>query len=231
MSGKWIYLAQRNPRLGRQQFFERWLNHRRIGVLPEMVAEFAGAAYSAIREGNRGLELLSDEYDGIGLFPLKGLHSIPTVAAILKRDYIKADELRFFGRFSEDFSLFCSEDVVRNGPETDALVVQFLRRHPDVPPGDFIAQWRESATAVLESPAIGGGLSRYIQNTVVALPPPGFGYDGIAELWFTDTAAMDKALPEIDRMLAATPFIDGRNSLFTAGDIIMRRPRPELETN
>lgn len=228
MNGKWIYLAQRNPRFSREQFFQRWLNHRRIGVMPEMVAEFSGATYCAIREKNNGLEMLSDEYDGMGLFPLKGLHSIPVIASNLKRDYIKADELRFFTMNSEDFSMYCAEDVLRNGPETKAVVVQFLRRNSSLAPQDFITQWREASAELLEKSSFGGSVSRYIQNTVIALPPPGFGYDGIAEIWFESAEAMVNAAGEIDAMMASCPFINQGNSFFTVTDIIMSRPRSDL---
>ncbi|MFA5632026.1 MAG: EthD domain-containing protein [Porticoccaceae bacterium] len=225
MLGKWIYLGQRNPRLSREQFVERWLNHRRIGVMPAMAAEFVGATYCAVREAKPGLDMLSDEYDGLGLFPLNGLYSIPLIAKTLKQDYIQADEQRFFNRHSEEFSLFGAENMLRKGPDGKALAVQFLRRGAEVSPRDFAQQWQDAGATFCGNANIAQGLCRYIHNTVVAPPPPGFGYDGVAELWFDSLENLEKALADINTIMADLPFIDSRNSFFVHGDIVMSRPR------
>jgi EthD domain len=225
MLGKWIYLAQRNPRLSRDQFVQRWLNHRRIGVQPDMAAEFVGASYCSVRSDKAELDMLSEEYDGVGLFPLKGLYSIPTIAFHLQHDYIKADELRFFTMTSDRFSIFCAENVVASGPETKSVILQFLRRNSNVTPSEFNQQWQQHSDAFLNASRFGKGVSRYVQNTLVAPAPPGFRYDGVAELWFENDSQMVEAAPEINGILADSGFIDANNSFFLMTDIIMNRPR------
>lgn len=217
MNGKWIYLAQRNPRLDRAAFVKRWLSHRTLGAPPAMGAEFVTADYAAVR-GDQ-IEGVSEEYDAVGLFALRGLASIPTVAGFLKLDHIQADEKRFFTTTSENFSMFCAEKVVLGGDYTAHAVVQFLRRASGVSPHDFEQAWAGQGTPAL------AGLSRHVQNVVIAPPPPGFGYDGVAEFWFADEAAMLAAASPVAGALADWDAVDARNSVTLATDIIASRPR------
>jgi hypothetical protein len=226
MPGKWIYLAQRNPRFTREQFFERWLAHRRIGTPPAMLGEFAAGFYCAAHPDALALEGRSEEYDGAGVFSLNGLHSIPTVAQCLKLDYIQADEKRFFASTAESCSLFGAENVLRDGSDTDTVVLQFLRRHRDVSATDFAQRWRtEQAAAILANPAFTSRLSRYVQNTIVAPPPPGYGYDGVAELWFGSVADVAACATGLNRLMTACDFVDAPNSFCLLTRTIMSRPR------
>jgi len=225
MHGKWIYLAQRSPRLSRQEFFERWIKHRKLGAPPAMGAEFVTADYCAVRAESVALEAQSNEYDGVGVFALNSLASIPLVAKFLKLDHIQADEKRFFTTTSESFSLFCGEEVIRDGHETPVVLLQFLRRHADLSPTIFVRRWREAhAAAILENPAF-ASLSRYIQNQVVAPPPPGYGYDGIAEWWFESVESLTSSVDALNRLWLDTDFIDHKNSFCVVTDIIASRPR------
>ena len=225
---KWIYLGQRNPRLTKEEFSARWLSHRRIGTKPEMVAEFIGATYGAVRLKSPDHDYLSDEYDAIGLFALEGLHSIPTIARILKSDYIQADERRFFISTSDTFSIFCQENVIRNGPETEAVAVQFLRRPDGATPNDFMKGWEEQGAGILERSSFAGKVARYVRNVVCAPPPPGFGYDGVAELWFDSAESMAAAAPEMNAIMVEAAFIDPANSLWVMTDVVMSRQRKDL---
>jgi len=220
---KWVYLGQRNPRLSRAEFIQRWLKHRTMGAPPEMGAEFLTADYCAVQENPPALAGISTEYDAAGLFALKSLAAIPLVARFLKTDYIQADEKRFFNTTSENFSMFCAEDVLRDGEYTKTVVIQFLRRAGNLGPTAFAQQWRERhGGLVLNSLQ---AVSRYVQNTVVALPPPGFGYDGIAELWFDTPEAVSAAAPELDRMMTDATLIDVKNSFCLLTDVIISRPK------
>jgi hypothetical protein len=219
---KWVYLGQRNPRLSRAAFLQRWLKHRTMGAPPEMGAEFVTADYCAVAENPPALAGISTEYDAAGLFALASLGAIPLVARFLKTDYIQADEKRFFNTTSENFSMFCVEDVVRDGEYTKTVVIQFLRRAAALGPTEFTRQWRERHGGL----ALDGlpGLSRYVQNTVVALPPPGFGYDGIAELWFDTPESATAAAGVLDGMMTDATLIDVKNTFCLLTDVIISRP-------
>jgi hypothetical protein len=226
MHAKWIYLAQRNARLSREAFLARWLAHRRIGTRPEMIAEFVAGFYGHVRSDGLGLDMISDEYDALGLFTLNGLYSIPVINRVIRMDYIQADEKRFFTTTSDQFSIFCAEDVVKEGEESGALMMQFVRRKADVAPRDFAARWRaEEAKAVLEQASFKGSIARYVQNMVIAPQPAGYGYDAAAELWFDSPEAMRAAAAEIHEMMTNSPLIEANNSLCIMTDIVMRRPR------
>jgi hypothetical protein len=220
---KWVYLGQRNPRLSRAEFIQRWLKHRTMGAPPEMGAEFVTADYCAVLDNPPALAGISTEYDAAGLFALKSLAAIPLVARFLKTDYIQADEKRFFNATSENFSMFCAEDVLREGEYTKIVVIQFLRRAGNLGPTAFARQWHESHGGLVLNDL--QAVSRYVQNTVVALPPAGFGYDGIAELWFDMPESVSRAANELDRMMTDASLIDVRNSFCLLTDVIISRPK------
>ncbi len=220
---KWVYLGQRNPRLSRAEFIQRWLKHRTIGAPPEMGAEFVTADYCAVQENPPALAGISTEYDAAGLFALKSLAAIPLVARFLKLDYIQADEKRFFNTTSENVSMFCAQDVVRDGDYTKIVVIQFLRRAGNLGPTAFARQWRESHGGLVLNNL--QAVSRYVQNTVVALPPAGFGYDGIAELWFDTLESVAIAAGELDRMMTDASLIDVTSSFCLCTDVIISRPK------
>lgn len=224
MNGKWIYLAQRNPRFTREQFAQRWLKHRTLGAQPAMRAEFATATYCAVKSSSLPLDGLSDEYDAVGLFALASLGSIPLVAQNLKNDYAQADEKRFFTTTADNFSMFCAENILREGDYTKTVVVQFLRRPADLGPTDFAKKWREAhAPVVRESPAF-KPVRQYIQNVMIAPPPPGFGYSGIAEFWFDSEEAVAAAASDLNRLMASD-FIDPKNSFCLLTEVIITKPR------
>jgi len=222
MNGKWVYLGQRNPRLSRAKFVERWLSHRKMGAPPAMGAEFLSADYCAVREDAPALAGISSEYDAVGLFALRDICAIPLVAGFLKQDYIQADEKRFFNATSDSFSMFCAETVLREGAETKTVLIQFLRRAPDVGASAFRHAWEEGHGALVQDalPA----LRRYIQNITIAPPPPGFGYDGIAELWFDDAQSVAESAAGLDAMMSS-PFIAPKTSFCVLTDLVMSRPR------
>jgi hypothetical protein len=223
MQSKWVYLGQRNQRLTREDFIQRWLKHRTLGAPPDMGAEFVTADYCAVRAQTPQLERISNEYDAVGLFALKSLASIPHVARFLKMDFIQADEKRFFDTTSENFSMFCAEDVLRDGEYTKTVVIQFLRRAAGIGPTEFAAMWRERHGGIVLKEL--STVSRYVQNTVVAMPPPGFGYDGIAELWFDDAESVAPAAAALNRMLNDSALLDIKNSFCVLTDVIMSRPK------
>src|SRR5205814_10500 len=123
------------------------LKHRTLGAPPAMGAEFLTADYAAVQAGV-AIEGVSEEYDAVGLFALRGLSSIPTVARFLKLDHIQADEKRFFTTTSDRFSMFAAEKVRLDGAPTGHVLVQFLRRGADVSPYDFERRWEGRASLV-----------------------------------------------------------------------------------
>lgn len=88
-------------------------------------------------------------------------------------------------------------------------MVFLVHRRPDMEAAEFRKYWRQDHAAIASKIP---GLRKYVQNhaTVASdgIPPP---YDGFAEMWFDDAAALDEALatPEGKAALAdAESFID-----------------------
>lgn len=224
--GKWIYLAQRNARLTREEFFARWLKHRTLGAPPEMGAQFVTADYCAVQSGAMELDGMSDEYDGVGVFALNDPTSIPVVARFLKLDYIQADEKRFFNATSESFSIYGMEDVVRDGDEGEAAVLHFVRRAPTVAHAEFFKMWRADCERVLCRDArIERNVARLVLNSIIAPPPPGYGYDMVMETRFVDLEAAQHCVSALNALWRSSAVIDRKNSFVLATRIIAARPR------
>jgi uncharacterized protein (TIGR02118 family) len=66
-------------------------------------------------------------------------------------------------------------------------VIAFLRRRADLTFDDFVEHWSENHSVfVRELP----GIRRYVQNAAHLRPGREWPYDGVAELWFDDVAAV-----------------------------------------
>jgi uncharacterized protein (TIGR02118 family) len=99
-------------------------------------------------------------------------------------------------------SVAVEESVLRagdHGPAPEAHKQAFLMRfRTDMPRADAAHHWREvHGPLALAQP----GMVRYVQNLVTGLigeggsigPPQGAGFDGLAEVWFTDEDAWERA--------------------------------------
>ena len=84
---KAIYLANRHPRMTRDEFRERWLTHSRVGeVLAGGPQPIAGLRYCLTVDPTGLLPGASNEHDGVGLLALRSVVSIPTMHAVLTRN-------------------------------------------------------------------------------------------------------------------------------------------------
>jgi hypothetical protein len=197
MTGKLVYLARRNPALTREQFARRWVKHAAnvSAGAPEALTEIRMASYCLVDSGA--------EYDGVGLLSLKSLNSIPTMhRALVGTEVSLADELRTFSGFVKDFTVYCDEEVLRDAPPTTHAVLHFVRRSASIGPSAYAATWRDYARELEES--LDGTLCRHVLNHVIAPAPPGYGFDGVHELWCESSqyaaaiaAALDRLRPEV----------------------------------
>jgi hypothetical protein len=219
-----IYLARRNPALTRAEFPKRWRKHAATvgGNAPEALTEIRGTAYCHVQPFRDVLPHSSDEYDGVAILRLNGLASIPwMLRESVTNEVAMADELRAFSTYVKDFTMFTADTVLQDGPETPAALLQFMRRQHSVGPSAFVDAWRAHGAAVMSG--LAGGLRRYVQNDVIVPGPPGFGFDGIAEMWFDSLDDVKAAAGEIDRLAAESePFIQNRSGVLLATEVVMR---------
>lgn len=198
---KAIYLANRNPRLSRDEFRERWLKHSRVG---ESMAggpqPIAGLRYCLTVDPADLLPGASNEHDGVGLLALRSAVSIPSMQAVLTRNDIAfADELRTFERPVEDVTVYAASELVVPGAETDIVVFEYARRRDDVDPVEHVRALERQTD---DDALLAAGLRRWVRNVAIGGAPRGFGYDAVTELWFDSLDAVADAAPAIDAFFA-----------------------------
>lgn len=225
---KAIYLANRHPRLTREQFRERWLIHSRVGeVLTAGPQPIAGLRYCLTVDPTDLLPGASNEHDGVGLLALRSVVAIPAMHTVLTRnDVAFADELRAFERAVEDVTVYAASELVVDGPETDVVVIEYARRREAIDAVDHLRgiERQPQDDALLEA-----GVRRWVRNVAVGAPARGFGYDAVTELWFDSLDQVANAAPVLgaffDRRSAHT---ERRSSFFLVTTVVHKlgRTRP-----
>lgn len=108
-----------------------------------------------------------------------------------------ADEHHFIG----DLRIVALDQVEVIAPASDRPLLKrmsLLRRRPEVSPATFLSEWRQEHAHLVRRVK---GVRGYRQNLVVGREVPkghkvdydGLPVDGIVELWFDDSAAIDAA--------------------------------------
>lgn len=224
MTGKMIYLARRNPVLTHEQFAKRWKKHAaRVGAgAPEALTEIRTTHYCFAEPGA--------EYDGVGLLSLKSLNSIPAMhRALVATEVSLADELRTFSTYVKDFTVYCAEETLSDAPTGRHAVLHFVRRSAAIGPSAFAAAWRNHARQLGET--LGVVLGRHVLNHVIAPAPPGYGFDGVHELWCESSAAAAVIASEIDRLRSDVgDWQSSRTSVALCTESIMSWPENGVPT-
>src|SRR5579863_1256570 len=91
-------------------------------------------------------------------------------------------------------------------------------RRPELSHEQFMRHWVDVHAPLVDALP---GVRRYVQNHILAeqaapVPPTGVALDGIAELWFDDRAAFERAFasPEGQRLAADGALFIGKISFF-----------------
>src|ERR1700761_2063677 len=141
MSYKLIYLARRKPTVSRADWPKTWRSHAKFASqFPGLPAGITFARYCNRIEqptlDGHSVDLpgLSTAHDGASIGVSDSIALLQGGAFTdAQMTLIEGDERRVFDRLTVDFSFYCTETVVRDGPAGDAVVFQFLARPPDVP--------------------------------------------------------------------------------------------------
>lgn len=181
---KVIYLARRNPRLTREEFAERWRQHSLLaGSMPSIRPGFDQVAQCLNIYDRTTVARASLEYDGINLLTLVD-QSFAT--AMWQSDEVQElilpDELQTFDTYVRHFSLITRETIVNAGGMSPICLIVFLKRDQRLSMADFV----EALCARHSEMAHGRG--RAVVNTVIDRPP-GYNFDAVTELWFSDDPA------------------------------------------
>ncbi len=227
---KMIYLAKRNPALAADDFAQAWREHAALGKQCTNVRDKVLGVQQCTRLRSDGAEDAklhgaSTDYDGVNLLQLRDLDvatdiwNDPETLAIMR-----PDEPRVFSTYVRDFTLVCSEQVLRDAPACPVAVFGFLRRNPSVSKNAFDAAWNDGPKEAWLSAAALDKARRVVHNHVVQTPPEGYEFDGIAEWWFDSADAARAAFAD---SRSAAPTSDGLVDMRSkARDLRCQLPAP-----
>jgi hypothetical protein len=179
MTYKLVYLARRAASVSREDWPRTWKSHAVFASqFPALEAEIAWMRYCNRAEIDA--PGLSTAHDGVAVAAsgeLAGLNGAGFNAA--DRARIDEDELRVFDMLTPNFTYYCEEDVLHEGPLGEAAVWRFLKRRPDLSRAEFTRAWDEHRPTPPTA-------TRYVRNHPVHDPLPLFPFDGIGECWFAN---------------------------------------------
>lgn len=177
MTYKLVYLARRAATVAREDWPRTWKSHAVFASqFPVLEAKIDWMRYC--NRAEIAAPGLSQAHDGVAVAAGDSLEGLTGAGFDAEdRARIDADELRVFDMLTPNFTYYCQEDVLRDGPLGEAAVWRFLKRRPDLSRADFAARWDEHRPT---PPAA----TRYVRNHPVHDPLPLFPFDGIGECWF-----------------------------------------------
>jgi hypothetical protein len=231
MASKMIYLAKRNPSTTHEQFLENWKGHSaKTAPFPRIREHILQVAQCSRIQDDSILPEASQEYDGLNLLTMRGLvNALELWDDPDARTVMRADELRVFSTYAKDFTLFAEDSVLIDGPMRGTVVVQFLRRRADVDRESFVKAWTgKQARSLMSTDMFNARVRRFVHNHVILDAPPGYEYDGIAELWFDaidDVRSLfDNAQFRTNFFAGAEPFCDVTRSVLLLTRVNLARP-------
>lgn len=139
----------------------------------------------------------SEQIDGFSMLWFDDEAAMKAAIATPEGQALVADEQRFIG----ELRVVAIDQVTVIPPATDRPLLKrmsLLRRLPGVTPETFVREWREEHARLVRRVQ---GVRGYRQNLIIGREVPkgravgydGLPLDGIVELWFDDTTAIDAA--------------------------------------
>jgi hypothetical protein len=227
---KTIYLAKRNPSTTYEEFVENWRDHAVLsGSFPEVGKRFDSVIQCKRVQADLDDELgLTQEFDGANLLGLTSLFDAVDVYNQEGIPTLRIDERRVFSDYVSESSLTGVEHVLLDGERGNVVVLDLVRRRPGTDLRGFLLAWSgDYARALMQTAAFTRHVRRYVHNQIVLPTPPGWGYDGIAELWFDDVESATAYLSEIKNQLPAQPGIGpGFATMLELSHVWVRRTKP-----
>ena len=229
MTFKLIYLARRAANVSREDWPRTWRSHAVFASqFPVLEAKIEWMRYCNRIDSD--LPDISSAHDGVAVAASPSLAGLNGAGfADAERALIDADELRVFDMLTPNFTYYCDEQPILDGPLGEMAVFMFLARQPDITHADWDAKWcGEHADVARNIVATQDGPTRHVHNRPLHDPLPLFPFDGIAEAWFAsadDAAAalMTGPLARLRSDLAR--FCDLRQSVTMLAGVCHRWPK------
>jgi len=197
MTVKLVYLARRARTVSREDWPRTWKSHAIFASqFPAMSGTFDWMRYCNRVDVAALADLpVSADHDGVCVMAAGDLDTLRgTGFTPEQRTRIDADELRVFDRYTPDFSFYCTETLVRDGPVGEAALFRFLPRKDGTTHAAFDAQLTGPHATACANAADALGVQRWAINLNVGPPPEAFPFEGIEELWFPDVDAAARAV-------------------------------------
>ena len=236
MQFKLIYLARRNPAISEEDWPRAWRSHSRfIGQFPSIGAAveslfYCGRIYRPMLDGAPFEPAgATRDYDGVALVAAESRATLSGKLSAEDRARIDEDERRVFSTSAPEFSFYCQESLVYGGAPGQAAVIRFLVREPGSTAEAFAERWsRSHAHIATRAAGLAGTVLRYVHNSTIEPPPPGYPFDGVAETWFANgeeaaRSFADGPFAEIEQDLA--DFCDMDRSVTMLTDVVYRWPK------
>lgn len=231
-----IYLARRNPSIAAEDWPRTWRSHAAYAAqILTLDARLTSLFYCS--------RVLNPMLDGAPFAPPDAARSYDGVAIVSSdtdevpqaemtpevRAKIDQDELRVFSTYVPRFSFSCEEVLAHGSAPGKSAVIRFLARKPGTAREAFCARWGGRHAEIARRAADASGIvARYVHDSLIAEPPPGYPFDGIAETWFASTedavrSFVNEALAPIVQDMPA--FCDQTRSVTLLTNVIHRWPR------
>ena len=208
-------LIDRRPDWTSERFRAHWRDHH-----GPLAARLPGLRHyvqnHVVDRQQRGIRFARgpEQLDGLSQLAFDDDQAMRDALASEHGERLIADENHFIGRL-RIVTVEPHEVIAPPPPGTALKRMSLLRRRPDVSPDVFAREWRQVHGPLVRRLA---GVLGYRQNLVTGRQAPkgvpvdhaGLPIDGIVELWFADTAAIDAAFasPEGEETMAhAATFI------------------------
>lgn len=200
---KQVYFATRNPSTTHEEFLGNWKQHARLaGSFPSIVGRYA--AVVQCRRTPQAAELPVDQvHDGANVLTYTDLLAAASTAEDPNMPTMLVDELRVFSAYVSESSLTAVEEVLRDGPVGQYLLLELATRAPDVSLPEFVSAWTGRFAPRYMASGAFANASRYVHNPVIFPTPPGYPYHGFAETWLESADAAEALIDASDEAYAA----------------------------
>jgi hypothetical protein len=197
MAYKMLYLARRAPTVSWEDWPRTWKSHAVFASqFPAMSGTIDWMRYTTrIDDPALGDLPVSQEHDGVSVAEAPELDTFYGRGFTPEqRALIDQDERRVFDRYTPEFSFYCRETRVVDGPVGEAAVFRFLRRKPEVSREAFDEHLRGAHAKLCAEAAGSLRAQRWALNSTIDAPPPDFPFEAIDECWFATVEDAARAL-------------------------------------
>ena len=197
MAYKMFYLARRAPTVSWEEWPRTWKSHAIFASqFPAMSGTIDWMRYTTrVDDPALGDLPVSTAHDGVSAAEAQELDTfLGKGFSPEQRTLIDQDELRVFDRYTPEFSFYCTETRLVDGPVGEAAIFRFLHRKAEVPREAFDAYLKGEHARLCAGAADALGAQRWALNSTIMAPPPAFPFEAIDECWFATVEDAARAL-------------------------------------